>query len=185
MDGPSDGPSRAPSAATGAGGAMRRLILLRHGKSDYPDDVPDHDRPLAPRGRREASLAGAWLAGTQPPIDAVLCSDALRTRQTLQCTGIDVAVRHDPRIYGASAGQIIEVLHELAPALRTVLVVGHAPGMPHAAAVLAGARSDPRSLAALHAGFPTSAVAVLDVPGTWAGLQPGACLLRSVHVPRG
>ena len=67
---------------------MRTLVLMRHAKSDYPDGVTDHDRPLAARGDREAGLAGDWLRETAPTIDAVLCSTATRTRQTLERTGI-------------------------------------------------------------------------------------------------
>ena len=66
---------------------MRTLLLLRHAKSDYPAGVGDHDRPLAARGIREAGLAGDWLRAAAPPVDAVLCSTATRTRQTLERTG--------------------------------------------------------------------------------------------------
>ena len=65
---------------------MRTLVLMRHAKSDYPAGVPDHERPLAPRGTREAGLAGDWLREHAPAIDAVLCSSAVRTRQTLERT---------------------------------------------------------------------------------------------------
>ena len=66
----------------------RTLVLLRHGKSAYPPGVDDHQRPLAPRGRREAALAGTWIETNLPPIDHVICSTAERTRQTLQATGL-------------------------------------------------------------------------------------------------
>ncbi len=72
---------------------MRTLVLLRHAKSDYPGGVADHDRPLAPRGIREAGLAGDWLRAELPAIDAVLCSTATRTRQTLERTGIEAPVQ--------------------------------------------------------------------------------------------
>ncbi|MFE3360591.1 SixA phosphatase family protein, partial [Streptomyces californicus] len=70
------------------------LILMRHGKSAYPDGVEDHERPLAPRGEREAALAGDWLRATQRAIDAVRCSTAQRTRLTLAATGIDAPVEY-------------------------------------------------------------------------------------------
>ena len=59
----------------------RRLILLRHAKSDWPD-VPDRDRPLAKRGRRDAPKIGRWLREHGYLPDIVICSDARRTRQT-------------------------------------------------------------------------------------------------------
>src|SRR6202035_2354332 len=72
----------------------RTLVLLRHAKSAYPAVVADHERPLAPRGEREAGLAGDWLRAHLPAIDAVLCSTATRTRETLARTGIDAAGRY-------------------------------------------------------------------------------------------
>lgn len=162
----------------------RWLVLLRHAKSAYPEGVDDHERPLAPRGRREAALAGAWLAAIRPPIDAVVCSDARRALDTLRRTGIAAPPRLDGRLYGASAGQIIALLTELPASTRTVLVVAHAPGLPQAAAALAGPDSDPAAVAALRGGFPTAAIALLAVPGAWSALSPGTCRLVTVHVPR-
>jgi phosphohistidine phosphatase SixA len=57
---------------------QRTLLLIRHAKSRYPDGVPDRDRPLAPRGIRQAGLAGNWLRTNAPTIDGVLCSTATR-----------------------------------------------------------------------------------------------------------
>src|ERR1700712_4658208 len=70
----------------------RTLLLLRHAKSDYPPGVADHERPLAPRGIREAALAGDWLRAHAPAVDAVLCSTATRTRETLARTRIEAPV---------------------------------------------------------------------------------------------
>ena len=67
----------------------RTLLLLRHAKSDYPDDVADHERPLAPRGVRDAPHTGTWLADAGRVPDLVLCSDALRTRQTYELVAAD------------------------------------------------------------------------------------------------
>lgn len=161
-----------------------RLILLRHAKSAYPDGVADHDRPLAPRGRRAAALAGRWLVSTQPPIDAVLCSSAERARETLRRTGIVADVTIEPRLYGASPGEIIDVVTTIADAVHTLLVVAHAPGLPGAATILAGPGSDTDALAVLRRGFPTSAMAVLGVPGGWSSVEPGGCRLLTVQVPR-
>ena len=81
---------------------------MRHAKSDYPAGVADHDRPLAPRGIREAGLAGDWLRANVLTIDAVLCSTATRARQTLDNTGIEAPVRYSERLYGATPGTMIE-----------------------------------------------------------------------------
>lgn len=183
MGGPT-GEQHAAGEPTGEQHAARRLILLRHAKSGYPDGVADHDRPLAARGRREAALAGAWLAASQPQVETVLCSDALRARETLACAGIAAPVRHDRRLYGAGVGEILDLLATVPARARTVLIVAHAPGIPQTAAALAGPGSDPVALAALRSGFPTSAVAVLSVPAPWDAVPPGSCRLLTLHVPR-
>ena len=80
------------------------LVLMRHAKSAYPAGVADHDRPLAPRGTREAGLAGDWLRANLGTVDAVLCSSAVRARRTLACTGIEAPVRYAERLYEAAPG---------------------------------------------------------------------------------
>jgi phosphohistidine phosphatase len=151
--------------------ADRTLILLRHGKSAYPTDVADHDRPLAPRGERQAALAGAWIGQHLPPVDLILCSTAERTRQTLERTGIVAPTSYLEVIYGADRP-------------RTVLVVGHAPGLPYLAMDLAGSGSDLAAVDRLRTGFPTSAVAVLSITGTWSEVEHGRGALLDLVVPR-
>src|ERR1700742_3308322 len=93
----------------------RTLLLLRHAKSDYPAGVADHDRPLAPRGVREAALAGDWLRAHTPAVDAVLFSTATRTRQTLERTKIDAPVRFADRLYDATPGAVIQEINGVDP----------------------------------------------------------------------
>jgi phosphohistidine phosphatase len=168
----------------------RIVILLRHGKSDYPGGVDDHDRPLAPRGRREAALAGEWLrAGSWDPsgdgtIDQVRCSSATRARETLERTGIDAPTSYTDEIYEATADEIVAMLRRVHSGVRTLLVVGHGPGLPDTALELAGPGSDADALDAVQRGFPTSAMAVIDVPDTWAEIDPDTTALRLFHVPR-
>src|ERR1700739_203683 len=102
---------------------------MRHAKSSYPPGATDHDRPLAPRGIREAGLAGDWLRANVPAIDAVLCSTATRARQTLANTGIDAPVRYSERLYGPTPGTMVEEISETADTVGTVLVIGHEPTM--------------------------------------------------------
>jgi phosphohistidine phosphatase len=161
------------------------LLLMRHAKSDYPEGVPDHDRPLAPRGIREAGLAGDWLRANASPVDAVLCSTATRARQTLDRTGIDAPVRYSGRLYGATPGTMIEEINQTADDVGTLLVVGHEPTMSSLALVLAD--DDGTKIAAVErisTKFPTSAIAVLAVPGAWKGLEPGRAALTGFEVPR-
>lgn len=161
----------------------RTLILMRHGKSGYPDGVADHDRPLAPRGIREAGLAGEWLRETQPAIDAVLCSTATRTRETLACTGITAPVSFEKSIYEASPRNLIELVQLTDESVETLLIIGHAPGMPWTAWELASNRT---SLAAeeMSRKFPTSALAVIEFDRPWGDADPGTGELVRFHVPR-
>lgn len=164
---------------------MRTLVLMRHAKSDYPDGVADHDRPLASRGIREAGLAGDWLRGSLPAIDAVLCSTAVRTRQTLDRTGIDAPVNYLERLYGATTAAMVDEINQVHAAVRTLLVVGHEPTMSQVSLNLAAhSASDPEAVGDLQRKFPTSGIAVLRVPGDWSVLSTDGAELVTFHVPR-
>lgn len=165
-------------------GRMRTLVLMRHAKSDYPDGVPDHERPLAERGVREAGLAGQWLRENVSAFDAVLCSSAVRTRQTLGRTGVEAPVSYLDRLYGAGPGAVIDEINKVGDEVATLLVVGHEPTMSHLALGLAGPASDRAAAEQIARKYPTSAIAVLQVPGPWAGLQLSGAELVSFHVPR-
>jgi phosphohistidine phosphatase len=161
------------------------LVLLRHAKSAYPEDVPDHDRPLAERGVRQAALAGDWLRANQAAIDAVLCSTATRARETLARSGIDAPVRYVERLYGATPGTVIEEINRVSDDVNTLLVIGHEPTISEVAIVLAGADgTDTVALEGISAKFPTSAIAVLRVPGQWEQVEPGSAAVVDFHVPR-
>jgi phosphohistidine phosphatase len=164
---------------------MRTLVLMRHAKSDYPDGVPDHDRPLAARGIREAGLAGDWLRDTAPTIDAVLCSTATRTRQTLQRTGIAAPVSYLERLYGATPAAMIGEINQVDEAVNTLLVVGHEPTVSQVSLGLAAhPGSDPDAIQRIETKYPTSGIAVLRVPGTWSVLTIDGAELVTFHVPR-
>ena len=163
------------------------LLLLRHAKSDYPDGVADHERPLAARGIREAALACDWIRANVPPIDAVLCSTATRTRQTLARTGIDAPVRYVDRIYDATAGTVIDVINgvesQFGTDVSTVLLIGHEPAMSATALGLSDGRNTTLTQE-ISLKFPTSAIAVLQSGSSWDALSLGGAQLVDFHVPR-
>jgi len=163
----------------------RSLVLLRHAKSAYPNGVPDHDRPLAERGVREATLAGEWLRANLPAIDAVLCSTATRARETLARSGIDAPVHYVERLYGATPATVIEQINQVSDDVSTLLVVGHEPTISEVAIILAGADgTDTVALERISAKYPTSAIAVLRIGGRWEQVEPGSAALVDFHVPR-
>src|SRR5580698_5846089 len=91
----------------------RLLILLRHAKSAWPEDIPDHERPLAPRGRRDAPAAGGWLRKSDHVPDRVLCSTARRARETWQLAeeklSAHPATVFEERVYGASGAELLDL----------------------------------------------------------------------------
>jgi phosphohistidine phosphatase SixA len=109
-----------------------RLLLLRHAKSSWDaPDLADRERPLAVRGRRAAARRGAWIAERRLRIDRVLCSPSRRTRETLALLALDPAipVKFVDWLYLASARTLLARLRRLPKSVRSVLVIGHDPGL--------------------------------------------------------
>jgi phosphohistidine phosphatase len=176
----------------------RKLVLLRHAKSAWPD-VPDHDRPLARRGQRDAPVMGRWLRTNGYVPDQVLCSTARRARETWQLArdGLkaDPPVSFEPRVYQASAGQLLDLARGVPPAVTTLLIVGHDPAIHELAVMLARTDSagagdigsdvvPPATFDQMRAKFPTAAVAVLELIGSWDQLDPGTARLTAFVIPR-
>lgn len=167
---------------------MKRLLLLRHAKSAWPEGVADHDRPLAARGRRDAPRMGAYLAsaGLQP--DFALVSSARRTQETWalvapalhgSCPFLTV-----PSIYEAEPPAILAAIRNAPEASETLLVIGHNPGFENLAALLAPA-GDGDALARLKEKYPTAGLAVIRFDVThWSDIAPGTGLLDAFVVPK-
>ncbi len=167
----------------------KRLLLLRHAKAEQGFGVHDHDRQLTERGRRDAAAVGRWLADAGIVCDLVICSTAIRTRQTWDEASRNGAhtefVEYRRQIYlGGSAG-VLQSIREDAGEMNTVLVVGHAPTMPALASALSEGEGSAKAHAALGDGFPTTGLAVLRYTGEWALLGPGSCELEKFVVGRG
>ncbi|MEY9851414.1 phosphohistidine phosphatase [Leifsonia sp. EB41] len=149
----------------------RTLILLRHAKSDWSGALPDVDRPLAERGHAQAPLAGRWLASHAGVIDLAVVSPARRARETWELVSAELAppppVRFDERVYAASADQLLAIVREAPADIRTLILVGHNPGMEQLASLLA--RRDVI--------LPTSGIAELGVDGPWSGLDATSAVL--------
>lgn len=165
----------------------RTLLLLRHAKSGYPDGVADHERPLAPRGEREAGLAGDWMRANAPAVDAVLCSTATRTRQTLARTGIEAPTQFVDRLYDSSPGITLDLINgvdELFGAeIGTLLVVGHEPTTSQLALGLADG-GDEDAIEQMSLKYPTSSIALLRTDQPWQRLEIRGATLVAFHVPR-
>ena len=166
----------------------RRLVLLRHAKAEPAGSVADVVRPLALAGRKQAARVGPALveAGVVPEL--VLCSDAVRTRQTwdLLKAGLDDSepeVVVSPEVYTAGVAEILAMVGAVDPRVRTVLVVGHEPTMSAVAAYLAGPGSDPAALAQVRIGVPTAAYSVLEAGLPWHDWTRGSTVLTLLDRP--
>lgn len=167
---------------------LRRLVVLRHAKSAWPPGVADHDRPLGERGLRDAPAAGGWLrdAGCVP--DLVLCSTAVRARRTWDLAAAQFAaqppVRHERRLYGTDAADLLAVVRETPATVQTLLLVGHNPAVQELVLLLA-AEALGDALERTRDKFPTAAIAVLVMQGPWLRTGPGGALLTDLAVARG
>jgi phosphohistidine phosphatase len=163
---------------------VHRLYLLRHAKSSWEGtDLPDRARPLSHRGEQAARDVAAYLhrEGTVPSL--VLCSVAVRTRQTLAALSLPSEISYEGAIYGATALELLARLQRIAEDKPSVMVVGHNPGLHDLALSLAG-KGGPRLLARLHEGLPTGALVDLAFQGPWASLDEGQATLESLVLPR-
>ncbi|WP_132033807.1 SixA phosphatase family protein [Aquabacter spiritensis] len=167
---------------------MRRLILFRHAKSDWPEGIADQERPLAARGRQAAPRMGRYLADEGLRPDKVLVSPARRTRETWDLVGAEFPAPPDsvsePRIYEAPAARLLAVVREQAPEIQTLMLVGHNPGLEELADLLVQHGST-TARGAMDEKFPTGAVAVIDLPiDAWSAVAPESGRLDRFVTPR-
>ena len=168
--------------------AMHQLLLLRHAKSAQDDPaLPDHARPLNARGRDAAAAMRTAMRGLGLAPDVVLVSSALRTRQTLAALepwDDTPIVQPLDQLYLAPPERMLAVLRQVAETVRSVLVIGHNPGMHELALLLKNGHARGAHALALADGFPTAALAEFSVPGPWADIGPGRARLMRFLRPR-
>ncbi len=164
--------------------AVRSLYLLRHAKSSWDDGgLDDHARPLSARGEAAARDMATYLRREAVEPALVLCSTAVRARQTLASLPITAEICYEDGLYGASATSLLDRLHGVADVVGSVMVVGHNPGLHELAVLCAGTGQAPE-LARLRDKLPTGALVKLSFPGPWASLTPGGATLEALVLPR-
>ncbi len=174
---------------------MRQLLLLRHAKSAWDDPkLSDHARPLNARGRASARAMGLRMRELDLAPDLVLVSSARRTLQTLEAlTPWDETPLVEPMdaLYLASARAMLDVIHNVTETVRSILLIGHNPGMHELAMMLADPASPGRHggmaqdmWARLSEGYPTGALAEFTVAGPWGTLGEGGGRLQQFIAPR-
>jgi phosphohistidine phosphatase len=165
------------------------LYLLRHLKSSWDEPgLADRDRPLAPRGRKAGKKMARHLRETGVAPDLVLCSPAVRTRATFDAIRSALGepeARFPAELYGAAHDELLAALRGVEPGVRSVLLVGHNPGLHDLAVALTG-RGDEETRERLREKMPTGALATLSFrAGSWIELMPGSGELVDYVVPRG
>jgi phosphohistidine phosphatase len=152
---------------------MNTLHLLRHAKSTTKEDAEDHERPLNRRGREAARRLGQHLPAIIGPLDIVLCSSALRTRETLDIVIAEFSSRPrssiEGELYLAGQERLLDRLRRLEDRDVNVLLIGHNPGL-HELAIELAERSSPNFRALASGKFPTAACASFQIPVRWPGL---------------
>jgi phosphohistidine phosphatase len=181
---------------------MRQLLLMRHAKSSWDDvALPDRDRPLNARGRKAAATMRAAIQDLGLVPDMILVSPARRTMQTLEALDPwDETPLIEPTdsLYLADPTQILAVLHGVPETVRSVMVLGHNPGLHDLALALTGpapGSAGPRGVQgssqqrgaaeqALSEGFPTAALAEFTIAGAWWDLRDGGGRLVRFLTPK-
>ena len=168
---------------------MRRLILLRHSTAERPDPrQSDQERVLAPQGRTDAAMVGAYLANHSFRPDQVVVSPSSRTRETWRQVAAALRLapeaRFDERVYNATAQALFNVIAETADGVSTVLLLGHNPGL-HELAMLLVATGDIDTRERLRENFPTSGIAIFDFAlDSWSKLHPRSGRLERFVSPK-
>lgn len=180
-------------AGTGRLTAMRQLLLLRHAKSSWDErELPDHERPLNPRGRRAAATMRDAMERLGLVPDLVLVSSSVRTVQTLEALepwADTPLVDRMETLYNAPASVLLDTIHTVKETVRSVLVIAHNPGIHELAVTLVGpqaledgyANADLRRLGD---GYPSGALTEFTVNGPWQGLGKGGGRLIRFICPR-
>ncbi len=159
---------------------MRQLLLLRHAKSSWNDPAQsDHARPLNARGRSAASALRTTMHELGLVPDVILVSSARRTLQTLEALSPwDETPLIEPmnNLYLASAGQILQTFLTVAETVRSLMVIGHNPGLHDLALTLVGGHamsSNGQLMRRLAEGFPAGGLAEFTIAKSWRDLGAG------------
>lgn len=166
---------------------MPTLYLMRHAKSDWHSAAQsDFDRPLNPRGSKDAVRMGQWLNAHDLRPAMLLASPAQRARQTAlavaKSLGVDDnEVKFNKDLYLADRATLLKTLHSLPEATDSVLLVAHNPGMDDLVEWLSP-ESPP--LSASHKLMTTAAIAIFELAGPWSGLKRGGVTLQQLLRPK-
>jgi len=155
---------------------MIQLYIIRHAQTMPTEGGDDKARKLTPNGLKDAQSLGGLMARKNYKPDAILCSPATRTHETLEAVlesfGDDIPAQYPDDIYNGSAGDLLHILQQQEAEYQNILIVGHVPGVYELTALLAGTGA-PSLLAKLSEGYKPGTLSVLSCPcENWADIQP-------------
>lgn len=155
---------------------MKRLLLMRHAKSDWNTAAPsDFERPLAARGLRDAPKMARWLRDQGLRPELIVTSPAVRAHQTAAhiCEGLNMRTTDlllEPRLYGADVADLIAIIGNFPSHMNLCMLIGHNPGLEDLIGYLASAvQAAPDHDKVM----PTAGVYLLALGDSWVNLQPG------------
>ena len=160
---------------------MKEIYVLRHAKSSWDNsNLSDFERPLAERGISDAKKMSNFLKDMNIKIDKVLCSNAIRAKETFDLTAdgfnfeIDKATYSD-KLYFGDTTTIIQDLKELDESLNNILIVGHNPTLHYLVEILTNESINR---------FTTCNLATISHDGEWVSLNSQQCSLKSLIRPK-
>jgi phosphohistidine phosphatase len=173
-----------PSSPDSTPAVPRLLVLMRHGKAEAFAEE-DHQRRLTDRGARDATAAGQWLAARGLVPTHAFVSTSARTRGTWAAlaagAGATIEPDFDDAVYAADPDSALDVLRTAPADADVLLLLGHNPTVATLAHVLDDGAPEADAFRAMSEGFPTSALAVLEVEVPWADLDAGTAHLVGFH----
>ncbi len=160
---------------------MKEIYVLRHAKSSWDNsNLSDFERPLADRGISDAKKMSKFLKNMNIKTDKVLCSNAIRAKETFDLTAdgfnfeIDKATYSD-KLYFGDTTTIIQDLKELDESLNNILIVGHNPTLHYLVEILTNESINR---------FTTCNLATISHDGEWVSLNSQQCSLKSLIRPK-
>lgn len=166
---------------------MKKLYILRHAKAAHNNKIDDHERPLTLEGVEHCTRVAHYLAKEQIAPEHVMCSTAIRTRDTIATIAESYPLSSPlylPRLYLASAGEIFRIIEQIDESITSVLLCGHNGGLHEFAALLAGSEANPGLLAQLKTPLPTSALVSVECNvSRWQEIEIGSGRMTGFYDP--
>jgi phosphohistidine phosphatase len=178
----------APPSFGRSASPVNELYLFRHAKAvPQADNVRDTDRPLEERGRVGARKMAKWLKQQKIVPELVLCSPAVRTRETLDFVADAFApkprIEYEPGLYLATGARLMDRLREIPDSVKRVMIVGHNPGLHELAQALTDRKVGPLA-DRLASNLATAGLARFEVSIEWSGLRRRGARLVALVSPK-